>query len=135
MYTVVAAIDTDVDRATAIADEIIAQPGTDVQVVLVHSFGENPEGASIGQIGAVRRARSRLEEHGIDVTYEERSGDPADRILQVAEERDADVIAISGRKRSPTGKAVFGSVTQDVILGADRPVLVCSDANRGANDE
>ena len=131
MYTIVAGIDTDADRATAIADEIIGLPGGDVRVVLVHSFGENPEGASIEQIGAARRTRSSLEDHGIDVTYEERSGDPAERIRQVATECDADAIYVAGRKRSPTGKAVFGSVTQDVILGADRPVVVCGE---GATD-
>lgn len=128
MFTVVAGVDTDVDRATAMADEIVNLPGSEARVVLVHSFEKNPEGASIDQIGAARRARKRLEDHGIDVTYEERSGDPADTIDRIADEYDADVICIAGRKRSPTGKAVFGSVTQDVILGSDRPVLVCSAA-------
>lgn len=129
MTTIITGVDTDTDRAHAVADEIIGLLGTDVQVVLVHSFGENPEGASISQIGAARQARSRLEDHGIDVTYEERSGDPADAIHRVADEYNADVICVAGRKRSPTGKAVFGSVTQDVILGTDRPVLVCSAAD------
>jgi nucleotide-binding universal stress UspA family protein len=34
--------------------------------------------------------------------------------------------ARSERRRSPVGKAMFGSVTQSVILGTDRSVLVCS---------
>nr|WP_276414161.1 universal stress protein [Halomicroarcula sp. XH51] len=36
------------------------------------------------------------------------------------------MIVLAGRKRSPAGKALFGSVTQDVILGTDRSVLVVS---------
>ncbi|MFC4248392.1 universal stress protein [Natribaculum luteum] len=126
MYTVVVGIDTDADRARALAEELLAFPGDDVTAVLVHSFDENPEGASIAQVGAVRRAQEILEEAGIEVTLEEGSGDPASVILEVADEHDADLIAVAGRKRSPAGKAVFGSVTQDVILGTDRSVLVAT---------
>nr|WP_276298484.1 universal stress protein [Halomicroarcula sp. ZS-22-S1] len=45
-------------------------------------------------------------------------------MLEVADARDANLVVLGGRKRSPAGKALFGSVTQDVILGTDRSVLV-----------
>jgi nucleotide-binding universal stress UspA family protein len=127
MYTIVAGIDTDVDRARRIAEEIAELPIDGREAVLVHSFGENREGASIDQIGAARRARELLELHDVDVTFEERSGDAAAGVIDVAESYDAALICVAGRKRSPTGKAVFGSVTQDVILNTDRSVLVCGD--------
>jgi len=50
-------------------------------------------------------------------------GDAADEIIAYADEHDARYIVLAGRRRSPVGKAVFGSVTQDVLLGAERPVV------------
>ncbi len=127
MPTIVAGIDTDADRARALADGIVAIPGAEeLEVILVHSFDENPEGASVDQVASVRRARETLEDHGVEVTLDESSGDTASSLIQRADDHDATMIAVAGRKRSPTGKAVFGSVTQDVILGTDRTVLVCS---------
>lgn len=61
---------------------------------------------------------------GVSVDLERRHGDPADEIVEYADSVDADTIIIPGRKRSPVGKAVFGSVTQDVILDSDRPVTI-----------
>lgn len=50
-------------------------------------------------------------------------GDPASELLRYAREVDARYVVVGGRKRSPVGKAVFGSVTQEVILNTDRPVV------------
>lgn len=62
----------------------------------------------------------------VDVEWEPvgRIGEKADEVLELAAERDCDHIFIAGRKRSPTGKAVFGDATQRVILDADMPVTV-----------
>ncbi|MDL5363447.1 universal stress protein [Halalkalicoccus sp. NIPERK01] len=55
-------------------------------------------------------------------------GDPAEAVLKYAANEDASYLAIGGRKRSKVGKALFGSVTQSVLLDADVPVLtVMSD--------
>lgn len=58
---------------------------------------------------------------GVDVVG--RVGRPAEEILAVAVEHDARYLVVGGRKRTPVGKAVFGSVTQSVLLEADRPVV------------
>lgn len=44
-------------------------------------------------------------------------------ILQYIEEVDARYLVIGGRKRTPAGKAIFGSTTQSILLEAERPVL------------
>ncbi|MFB6202382.1 MAG: universal stress protein [Halorhabdus sp.] len=43
----------------------------------------------------------------------------ADTILEVARERECDHVFVVGQLRSPTGKALFGDVTQKVILNFD----------------
>jgi nucleotide-binding universal stress UspA family protein len=56
-------------------------------------------------------------------------GDHADEIVALAKAVNADRVMVGGRKRSPTGKAVFGSVAQEVMLSAPCPVtFVRSDA-------
>lgn len=47
-----------------------------------------------------------------------------DDILQFADEQDCEHIFVTGRKRSPTGKAVFGDVAQSLILNFEGPVTV-----------
>lgn len=132
MYEVLMAIDADEGRATAQADTVVELPNApaDVRATLLHVFEENPEGGSVHQVSAVRRAADRLEEAGVEFAYHESSGDPATTILEVARERDVDLVCVSGRKRSPTGKVLFGSVTQSVILSADRPVLCVNSDDR-----
>ena len=48
----------------------------------------------------------------------------ADEILSTAAGRDCDHVFMTGRKRSPTGKAIFGDATQTVLLNFDGSVTV-----------
>jgi len=133
MVRILLALDDERGQARAQTDAIADVVGSTAAatVDILHVFGNNPEGASVQQIEAVREALDRLEGVDVEVNLLEASGDPADEILRIAEEYGVDQICIGGRKRSPTGKALFGSVTQDVILGTNRPVLVCgSKSNR-----
>ncbi len=134
MYEVILGIDNSEERALAQAETVADLPNAaeTVHVTLLHDFTENPTGASVHQVASVRRAREYLEDAGVAVTLAESSGDPAAEILRIADQEDADLVCLAGRKRSPAGKAVFGSVTQEVILNANRPVLVCSPTESAA---
>lgn len=77
--------------------------------------------STVEQANAVRVARDRLEAAGFDV--EGYGGDGVRAILDVANERDADLIVLAGRKRTPT--VLFGT-TQSVTLDTERPMLVCN---------
>lgn len=126
MYNVVLGVDEDAEHARAAAGEIADLPGdgADTRVTIIHVFQDNPSGASATQVASVREAKELLEEAGVEVDVTEASGDPADAIIDVGDEIDADLIVVGGRKRSPAGKALFGSVTQTVILNGGRPVMV-----------
>ncbi|WP_255169543.1 universal stress protein [Natrononativus amylolyticus] len=50
-------------------------------------------------------------------------GDPASRIVEYADDTNARYLVVSPRRRSPAGKAVFGSVAQSVVLNAECPVV------------
>lgn len=52
-----------------------------------------------------------------------RIGDPAAEIVSYADEVDARYVVVSPRQRSQTGKLLFGSVAQSVLLNASCPVV------------
>ena len=143
MYHVLVPVDTDEQRATAQVETLRSLPADpdDLSVTVLHVLEEidtmPDEGGttliedvneSLPEIrdvpDTVTLVEERLEDAGIDVERAEMVGEPADGIRQVAEERDADAILLGVRKRSPVGKAIFGSVSQQVIIDADRPVII-----------
>jgi len=127
MVRLLVALDDDLSQARAQinAVESMVETADGAEAYLLHVFDDNPEGASVHQVEAVRETKDRLEAAGVTVELLESSGDPAGEILRYAEEYDVDQICVGGRKRTPAGKALFGSVTQDVVLGTNCPVLVC----------
>lgn len=127
MYEILTAIDDENEHVAAQMNAIedMVAVSDETVVHLIHVFTDNQPGASIHQIESIRDAKQHLESLDIEVRLVETSGDPAEEIRKYAEEYDIDQICVGGRKRSPTGKALFGSVTQDVILGTAKPVLVC----------
>jgi nucleotide-binding universal stress UspA family protein len=74
----------------------------------------------------VGSAADVLTHGGLDATPRgvRRDDRTADAILEVADSVDADRIYLYSRKRSPAGKAVFGSTAQRVVLNARVPVTI-----------
>lgn len=128
MYEYLIAVDGDESRARAQAKTVADQPenAEDIHATILHVFSDGEGVGSVEQIAAVTLARDILDDAGIEVTLDETSGDPTTAILETAEHVDAKRICVAGRKRTPTGKVLFGSISQGVILSTTRPVLVCS---------
>ncbi|MDS0284252.1 universal stress protein [Haloarcula onubensis] len=70
----------------------------------------------------VRDLREILDEADIETSVRGAVGDHGEEIVALAGMTRADLVVVGGRKRSPTGKAVFGSVAQEVMLEAPCPV-------------
>lgn len=51
------------------------------------------------------------------------TGNTVEELIEYSIAQDAEYIVVSARKRPPFGQAVFGSVTQSLLLNADRPVV------------
>lgn len=133
-----------VDRITREAGELAA--GVGASLVLVHVTSEaeydddrramedvlSMEGGSYNVEQAKDGARQFAEDLGkqvlrtIDVEWTSVGlvGNEYEKILQAAADFDCDHVFIAGRKRSPSGKAIFGDTTQQVILNFDDPVTV-----------
>lgn len=136
MYNILMPVDTDERRTTRQAEYVASLPCADSEVDVSLLFVYTGDDDDIPQnltnpvrIGAVKRAKELLEDANVSVTVLEDSTDAVETILQHAEDVDADQIVLGGRKRSPAGKALFGSVTQSVILNTDRPVVVTGESN------
>lgn len=56
-----------------------------------------------------------------------RVGDLVSEVNAVTNEVDARYLVVGGRHRSPTGKAVFGSTTQSILLNSSTPVVTVMD--------
>jgi nucleotide-binding universal stress UspA family protein len=65
-----------------------------------------------------------LEDVDVDYHVLGAVGREAETIITVADTEGCDHLFLAGRRRSPTGKALFGDLTQDVLLTFDGPVTV-----------
>lgn len=138
MHHVLLPVDTDEDRALSAARVVTEFPAapTDVEVTVFNVEKRISETDTGGQVDSetwfdpedypesATAVESLLSDAGITVTKRREHADPATAILEAAEELGVDQIVMAGRKRTPVGKALFGSVTQSILLGADVPVTI-----------
>lgn len=114
------------DLAAAYDEELVV-----LSVMTEEEFEErwrDREGFNVETATEAAEARARTVLHGTlgedaEATVRGRVGEPFEEILAEGDRLDARYVVVGGRKRSPAGKVLFGSVTQEVLLGSDRPVV------------
>lgn len=111
-----AAVNAAIEQARALGEPIL---------VLNTSRGERQVDASFASEADLAGVRNVLEESGVayDVHQSVSGKDVADEIVETAQVRQARLIVIGLRRRRPTGKFLFGSNAQRVLLDAECPVL------------
>jgi nucleotide-binding universal stress UspA family protein len=73
---------------------------------------------------ALKESAEPLEEEGLNVERYAREGDPADAILDVAEEKNADLIVVGNKGMTGAKRFLLGSVPNKVSHHAPCSVLI-----------
>jgi len=134
-------------RVDALVDAVRAVAGpSDATVVIAHVFDTDSYRDAVerlldtdsGEIGpdelaarmsVTREISDKLEDDSIQCEPRATTGTSGDGIVSLAEDVDADLVIVGGRQRSPTGKAIFGSTAQEVMLNAPCPVTFVRDSD------
>ena len=100
------------------------------EIIVVHSMrgGKSLEVETLEVLAyrqGLEEAGRRLTDAGVPYRIRAfmRGETPAEDIIRVVAEEGADLIVIGLRRRSPTGKAFFGSTAQNILLDSNCPVV------------
>jgi nucleotide-binding universal stress UspA family protein len=118
----------DAEGRAAVARAVEEARLRDAELIVVHSIrgGERDELEQVMSYRAdFEELQRQLEASGVRFRLVEyaRGNSPAEDLVAVAKDEEADLVVIGLRRRSPVGKLVLGSNAQDVLLQADCPVL------------
>lgn len=139
--TVIAAVDRSERAQKAVKEAVEIAQAFDDSVHVVHVLSrsefvelEQTEVQNTGRAIDMDRIRTHAAKlakrvcegvnSDVDVEYVGLVGDAADKVLDYADKQDARYVVVGPRKKSPTGKVLFGSVSQQVLLNSDCPVVV-----------
>jgi len=108
--------------ATGIEEAAVRGGGV---VVINASRGDSWVDEGFVQGDSLARLQSVLAEARVPTELRQpvRGNDPAEEVVDAAEEVGAELIVVGMRRRTPLGKLLMGSTAQRIILDATVPVL------------
>jgi nucleotide-binding universal stress UspA family protein len=124
VQTIVVAYDDPESRTLTRAADLAQSLNAALIVTnVVSSDRESPESVAEYSRERLDQARAYLAERGLEAELVPATGQPAEAIVALAEERNADLIVVGMRKKGFLERLVEGSVAQDVMRGATCDVL------------
>lgn len=145
MQRALAVVDSDEQSREMVREAGELAAGVDADVVVLHvtteeEFEDNQDrlaelssemasyGVETAQEGArqyaANVANELLSDVNVSTTAVGALGNRRDEVLDAARTHDCDYVFITGAKRSPTGKAIFGDDTQSIILSFEGSAVV-----------
>ncbi|MFP9190155.1 universal stress protein [Natrialbaceae archaeon A-CW1-1] len=106
-------LDQDLETLETIADIEHTDYGADTVLQSAVVATEEHAGDVIGDVDVEYTAVASIADDGV-----------ASTIIETAVQNDCDHVFLAGRKRSPTGKVLFGDVAQSVLLNFEGRVTV-----------
>jgi nucleotide-binding universal stress UspA family protein len=124
VQTIVVAYDDPKSRTlTRAADLALGLNAALIVTNVVSADRESPERVTEYGHARLDQARTYLAERGLEAELVPASGEPAEAIVALAKERNADLIVVGMRKKGFFERLVEGSVAQDVMRRATCDVL------------
>ncbi|ESS06718.1 MAG: universal stress protein UspA related nucleotide-binding protein [uncultured archaeon A07HB70] len=134
--------DQDEERTETLARVAAEEVDDDGRVVVGYAFTEDEFADAVQRFGfdrsantispgdvadrlaSVRAAHDSLDEAGVDTEVKAAVGNSGpEAFVRMSDDLDADRVVVGGDRRSPAGKAVFGSDAQSILLDAACPVV------------
>jgi len=132
----------DPDRASNILDvavDILSATGAEPILLRVYSESEFREyldtlgydSADPTEVAerneAIQECAKSLRAVGLESQVVGRTGDPAEEIIKYVANGDVDHVFLGARRRSAAGKAILGSVSQQVLRSVDAPCTIAME--------
>jgi nucleotide-binding universal stress UspA family protein len=93
-------------------------------VVINSTSGESYSDPDFAQPAQARDVQARLEASGVPFEFAQPVGvDAASELLAAMDRPEAELLVIGIKHRSPVGKLLLGSVSQQLLLECPKPVL------------
>lgn len=119
--------------ATVVIAHVFTRDGFDdarEKLNIDHDVGDASADTVARSHEPVRELEDACKEAGVDYEIRGAIGNRGEEVVELAKEHTADRVVVGGRRRSPTGKAVFGSVAQEVMISSPCPVTFVREGTR-----